>query len=93
MPNCLMMERWTSASVTFSITWSRPRTAIELIHLVGAARETGGQIAGLCASIGVAGGPAQYHAVADALDLDVRIRIDCFSAARTPLRSRVTAMS
>src|SRR3981081_853129 len=30
MPSCLMIERWTSASVTFNITWSRPRTAIEL---------------------------------------------------------------
>ena len=30
MPSCLMIVRATSATVTFSITWSRPRTVIEL---------------------------------------------------------------
>src|SRR6266571_1940324 len=40
-------------------------------HFVGAARETGGQIAGLLRLDRGRGGAAQDHAVADALDLDI----------------------
>src|SRR5258708_35649396 len=30
MPSCLMTVRFTSATVTFNITWSRPRTVMAL---------------------------------------------------------------
>ncbi len=47
MPSCLTIERCTSATVTFSMTWSRPRTVDRVDDLVGAAGEPGGEFAGL----------------------------------------------
>ena len=66
--------RATSATVTFSITWSRPRTAIELTTLSVAAHEAGGDVGGLLRLDRACRGAGQYHAVADAIDQDVRIR-------------------
>ena len=74
MPICLMMLRATSATVTFSITWSRPRTAIEIDDLVGAAGEARGQVVGLLRLDRACRRAGQHHAVADALDLDVGVR-------------------
>ena len=57
MPSCLTIERWTSASVTFSITWSRPRTAIELTTLSEPPTRRAARSAACCASIGFAAVP------------------------------------
>ena len=60
--------------------------------LVGAADQPRRDIAGLLGLDRARYRAGQHDAVADALDLDARAGI-CFSAARTPLRSRLTAMS
>src|SRR3954449_9355390 len=93
MPSCLTTVRATSATVTFSMTWSRPRTAIELTTLSWpptrraalsparrasprgrAPHEPGGNVDALLRRGGGRRHAAEHHAVADALDLDVRIR-------------------
>ena len=59
MPICLMIERWTSATVTFSITWSRPRTVIELTTLSAPPTSRAARSAACCASIGLAAEPVR----------------------------------
>ena len=94
MPSCLMMSRCTSATVTFSITWSRPRMVRLLTTLSAVADEAGGDIDGLLRFGGVRDAAGEHHAVADAVDAHIRVRQQLLQhGARTPLRSRVTATS
>ena len=69
-----MMSRCTSATVTFSITWSRPRTAMELTTLSAPPTSRAAMSPACCASIGLAAEPVSIDAVADAFDLDVGVR-------------------
>jgi len=88
MPICLMIERATSATVTFSITWSRPRTVIELTTLsVPPARRAASSPA-CCASIGLAAEPVRITPSPRPSIWMSAFGSDAFSAARTPLRSR-----
>ena len=93
MPNCLMMLRATSATVTFSITWSRPRTAIELTTFSAPPTRRAAISAACCASIGLAALPLNTTPSPTPSIRMSEFGSDCFSAARTPLRSRLTAMS
>jgi hypothetical protein len=52
--------------VTFSITWSRPRTVIELTTLSAPPTSRAARSPACCASTG------QHHAVTDAFDLNSR---------------------
>src|SRR3981189_2591655 len=76
MPSCLMMLRATSATVTFSITWSRPRTVIELTTLSAPPGTPPGGSLGLLRLGGRRSRAGQHDAVAEAVDLDVGIRHD-----------------
>ncbi len=93
MPICLMMLRATSATVTFSITWSRPRTAIELTTLSAPPARRAARSPACCASIGFAAVPVSMTPSPTPSIWMSEFGSDCFSAARTPLRSRLTAMS
>src|SRR6202158_4189155 len=83
-PICLTMSRCTSATVTFSITWSRPRTVIELTILSAPPTSRAARSPACCASIGLAAEPVDLdvgvgqrllqrgaHAVEVTLDRDV----------------------
>ncbi len=74
MPICLMIERATSATVTFSVTWSLPRTTIELTTLSAPPASRAARSPACCASIAVATRAGQQHTVADAVDLDIGAR-------------------
>ena len=69
-PICLMMSRRTSATATFNMTWSRPRTTMELIDLVGTADQPRGDVAGLLGLDRACRRSGQQHAFADAFDVD-----------------------
>ncbi len=56
-PICLMMSRRTSATVTFNITWSRPRTTIELTTLSAPPTSRPAISPACCASTGLATEP------------------------------------
>jgi hypothetical protein len=93
MPICLMMVRATSATVTFSITWSRPRTAMELKTLSTLPTSRAANSPACWASIGLAAEPDNITPSPTPSIWMSAFGIACFSAARTPLRSRLTAMS
>jgi hypothetical protein len=90
-PICLTMSRRTSETLTFSITWSRPRTTIELTTFSDPPTSRAAISPACWASTGLDTEP-----VSITLSPTPSIWIpgnDCRSAARTPLRSRLTAMS
>ena len=93
MPICLMIERATSATVTFSITWSRPRTTIELTTLSGPPTSRAARSPACWASIGVATEPLSITPSPTPSIWMSAFGNVCFNAARTPLRSRLTAIS
>ena len=75
MPSCLMTSRCTSATVTLSMTWSRPRTVMPLTTLLPSPTSRGGDDRRPAAtSVGLATDAGQHDAVAEALDADVAIR-------------------
>ena len=59
-----------------------------------AADQAGGHVGGLLCFDRGCGGPAQHHGTRPVPSIWMsEFGSDCFSAARTPLRSRLTAMS
>ena len=74
MPSCLMTSRCTSATVTLSITWSRPRTVMPLTTLSASPTSRAAMSKACCASAGVRDRAGQHDAVADAFDADVGVR-------------------
>ena len=93
MPSCLMMLRATSATVTFSITWSRPRTAIELTTLSAPPARRAASSPACWASIGLAAEPVSMTPSPTPSIWMSAFGSVLFSAARRPLRSRLTAIS
>ena len=74
MPSCLMTSRCTSATVTLSITWSRPRTVRLLTTLSALPTSATATSKACCDSVGVRDAARQHDAVADAVDAHVRVR-------------------
>ena len=88
-----MMVRATSATVTFSMTWSRPRTTMELTTLSALPASRAARSPACCASIGLDAEPVSTTPSPTPSIWMSAFGSICFSAARTPLRSRLTAMS
>ena len=74
MPSCLMTSRCTSATVTLSITWSRPRTRDAVDDLGAVAGEPRGEIVGLLRFGRARDRAGQHDAVGEAFDGDVGSR-------------------
>ncbi len=74
MPSCLMTSRRTSATVTLSMTWSRPRTVMPLTTLVPSPTSREARSKACCDSAALAARAGQHDAVADAFDADVGVR-------------------
>ena len=69
-----MIDRSTSATVTFSITWSRPWTVMELTTLSAPPTSRAARSPACWASIGLATEPESITPSATPFELDVGIR-------------------
>ena len=69
-----MTSRRTSATVTLSITWSRPRTAMPLTTFVSPPTSRAAMSKACCDSAALAAVPESMTPSPDALDLDVGVR-------------------
>ena len=74
MPSCLITSRCTSATVTLSMTWSRPCTVMPFTTLRPSSTSREAMSKAVCASIGLATCAGQHDALAQALDPDVGVR-------------------
>ena len=93
IPSCLIKSRCTSATVTFSSTWSRPRTAMLLTTLALSPASRPAMSPACWASAGLLALPlSRMPSPTPSIWMSLLGKA-CRSAARTPLRSRVTAIS
>ena len=77
-----MTSRCTSATVTLSITWSRPRTVMPLTTLLAIAGEPRREVEGLLRLGGARHRAGQHDAVGHAFDADIGVRQHALHASR-----------